>query len=129
MRRNLSSMKRRRLPLVRLPALALLVVLTVAWVPCFACDGMGHEGAAPGIGARASCHGAGDFAGSSCGQEIRAQGPALRVVVPPAAMAAPVLAVAPELLAPAAGVLPSEPPSAALLSRPPLYLLHGILLA
>jgi hypothetical protein len=128
MRSTLGSMKSRR-HLVRLPALALLVLLTAAWVPCFACDGKDHVGAAPGIGARDGCHGAGDFAGSSCGQEIRAQGPALRVVVPPAAVAAPILADSPELLVLETGAPPSEFPGAAPLSRPPLYLLHGILLA
>ena len=120
-------MKGRR-HLVRFPALALLVLLSAAWAPCFACDGMGHE-TAPAIDARAGCHGAGDVAGSSCGQEIRAQGPALRVVVPPAAMAATVLADAPQLPALAAGAPRIELPGAAPLSRPPLYLLHGILLA
>jgi hypothetical protein len=89
---------------------------------------MGHE-SAPGIDARAGCHGAGAAAGSSGGQEIRAQGPALRVVVPPAAMAAPVLADAPQLPALAARAPRIQLPGAASLSRPPLYLLHGILLA
>jgi hypothetical protein len=120
-------MKSRR-HLVRIPALALLVLLSAAWAPCFACQGPLHE-AGPGLATRAVCHGSGDTAAPSCAQNIRAAGPALRVSVPPAAAVASMPAPAAELTVLAPGAPPAELPHTIPLSRPSLYLLHGILLA
>lgn len=119
---------RRRL--VRIPALTLVAVFAVVWAPCFACEGSGRAGASPVLVTPApSCHSAGDLAVPECTPEIRAAGVALRVPVPLAPAAVPLLAGVPEFSLFAAPAPRSELPAPSPTSRPPLYLLHGSLLA
>ncbi len=119
--------KRRKLRL-RASALALAALLAASWVPCFACQG--HDGG-PGFATRSVCHVTGNTAAASCGTGIRMAGTALRIVAPPvtapAVAAAPAPAVA--LAAPSVPPRSSGPLGSSPISRPPLYLLHGSLLA
>lgn len=116
--------------LVRIPALALVVVLTAAWAPCMACERPGLANGSPGLATLASCHGVGATGASSCAPLIRAPGPALRAwgIVP---MAGLTLLPPPlrELWVLRPVVAWKQLPSLAPLHRPPLYLLHGSLLA
>lgn len=115
--------------LVRIPAFALVMVLTAAWAPCLACERPTRVNSSLGLVTAASCHGIGATGASSCAPLIRAAGPALRAsgIVP---MAGPTLLPPPLLglraLRPVAAW--NRLPGLAPLQRPPLYLLHASLL-
>jgi hypothetical protein len=111
----------------RVPVLALVTVLTSAWLPCLACEGPDHGAAWPQLASPASCHGTGDATASSCAPTIRAAGSELGTpALPPALLAA--LPAGPSLFFP----VPSASGSRQLPRRAPihardLYLLHASL--
>ena len=113
---------------LRVPVLALVVVLTSAWLPCLACEGPDHR-AAPELASPASCHGSGESAASSCAPTIRAASSALTApAMPPALLAA--LPAGPFLILPVPFASGSRQlPGRAPIHTRPLYLLHESLLA
>jgi hypothetical protein len=125
--RSPTPIPRRRL--VRIPALALVAVLAMAWAPCLACERPAHANGSPGLATPASCHDVGDTAASSCAPTIRAASSALRVPGMPSAGPAVLPARLPELRDPTPGPPSTRLPRLAPLHRPPLYLLHESLLA
>jgi hypothetical protein len=115
---------------LRVPALALVAVLTSAWLPCFACEGPSHGASGPELASPASCHGASEATASSCAPTIRAADSALNASAPPPAGFAVQPAFSASLLLPAA----YRPAGLRLARRAPiharpLYLLHESLLA
>jgi hypothetical protein len=112
---------------LRVPVLALVVVLTSAWLPCLACEGPDHR-AAPELASPASCHGAGDATASSCAPTIRAADSELGTrALPPALLAA--LPAGPSLILPVPSASGSRQlPRRAPIHARPLYLLHESLL-
>ena len=121
-----ASIRRRGL---RIPALALAVMLTAAWAPCLACETPAHANGSPGLAAPQSCHDVGDLA-AACVPAIRAPASALRTPGAPAP-GAPVLQACPPpvLRVPVPESASEQTPGPAPRVRPRLYLLHESLLA
>lgn len=118
----------RRRPL-RLTALALVVLLTSAWLPCFACEGPDHGAASPELASPASCHGAGEATSTSCAPTIRAVDSALNAsAMPPAGIAVQAPSGPPLLSAVSCRPTGSRLSRLAPIPAPPIYLLHESLL-
>ena len=113
---------------LRVPVLALVAVMTSAWLPCFACEGPSHGAAGPQLAIPASCHGAGEATAAPCGPTIRAADSELGTpALPPMLFAA--LPAGPPAIVPVASACGSMPlPRRARIHARPLYLLHESLL-
>jgi hypothetical protein len=123
-----TGLSSRRTARVQLPALALVAVMILAWVPCLACESPSHANGSPGLASPASCHGVGEAVGSRCGPAIRDASPAV-----PSLAVTPVAAAVPHVSSPLLRALPDAAVSAQISLAPlesrPLYLLHVSLLA